>query len=145
MTLRDLINSDATLVSLLSQGKDSEVISALNKKDQRGVVPISELKRMAYDIGLIGKMEVVAATPPTADVNSQNLYGLCKTVLGMIRDLPDVNVDNPNFQTGLSTFVAIGFIDSPTKDQIIALGNNRQSRSMLNLGHEIDMKDIRQL
>jgi len=104
---------------------DATCAALLSAKTQPGNVPTVEISRWIYDTGVYGKASVVTAAPLPADAPGQQLYGLCRTIMGMMRDLPDVNVKAVSFQQGMAVFVAIGWIDQATADQITAMGDNR--------------------
>lgn len=104
---------------------DEACAALLSTRTQPGNVPTVEISRWIYDTGVYGKASVMTASPVPADGPGQQLYGLCRTIMGMMRDLPDVNVKAVSFQQGMAVFVASGWIDQATADAITALGDNR--------------------
>lgn len=119
----------AELAGPWGRGEDLAVAEILNRVDRPGRVPIDELKLVMYDQDIYGKAQTVINLPVPEHESGRQFYGLCHTLVGMIRDLRDVNVQNPVFVGGLNALVAAGWITRAQADQIAALANNRVSRA----------------
>ncbi len=140
--LKALILSIPEAATLFAAGRDADVAALLNVRNQRGPVPMEELERWSFDLGVYGRAKAVIAIGPGATAETQGLYGLCVQFIDMLSKLPDVNIDNPSFQTGLATFKALGWIATETEAVVNALGANRRSVAQAQLGRNVTAADI---
>lgn len=107
-------------------GEDAACSDLLNALTQRGRVHVDDLRLYAIECGLLGAVGVALKIGDVASPESRAFYGLCVTLDRLLEQPKSINIDNQKFLAGLTTFVAVGFLTSTQRDEILAMADNRE-------------------
>ena len=142
--LQSEITSDPLSIGyapFISSGNDQAIADLLNQKQYRGPVPISELSSYCLTNGLIGTLQVACQATGVPD----QIKGLCITVTTLLKNdyrLSTCDTDNVAFMTICDALISSSLMSSQNKTDIIAMGNNRLSRSEVLFGIGLSNSDI---
>ncbi len=118
--------SDHPARAAADAGDSSTCARLLSALTLPGNVPTLEVARWVYSIGLYGRASRIVSRPAPDDEAGEAFYDLCATLIGMLRDLPDINVRALEFQYGMQVFVARGWATAEVAAAIDALADNRR-------------------
>lgn len=150
--LKTLINSNQEALKYYESLDDINVASVLNRRNQRGPVPLKDLSSFVVNTGILGEIEALdefrigeVIDSNTNIVMTKPLKKLLKTVSTAVdikARLETAHMDEPSTVEMVNGLVFFNILSPELKTLMLTLADNRLSITEVQLGLPVTADDV---